>query len=97
MKTKEETIAILKGIKEYLREKYKVKEISLFGSIVRGEQEETSDIDMLVDFDEDADFFDLVGLALFLEEKLKHKVDIVPRRALRDEIRESVLKEVVSV
>ncbi len=52
---------------------------------------------MLVDFDEDADFFDLVGLALFLEEKLKHKVDIVPRRALRDEIRESVLKEVVSV
>jgi predicted nucleotidyltransferase len=54
-----------------------------------------SDIDVLVDFQEDADLLDLVGLGLFLEEHLGRKVDVVPRKALRKEIRDSVLHEVV--
>jgi predicted nucleotidyltransferase len=62
---------------------------------VRGEQSGSSDIDVLVDFEEEADLFDLVGLALFLEEELQRKVDVVPRNALRTELRESVLQEVV--
>ena len=52
--------------------------------------------DVLVDFADDADLFDLVGLGLFLEEKLGRKVDVVPRRALRKELRDRVLKEVVT-
>jgi predicted nucleotidyltransferase len=95
--SKEEIIKIIKEVKGQLREKYKVEEIGLFGSVVREEQKGKSDIDLLVDFRDDADIFDLVGLALFLEEKLGHKVDIVPRRALRKEIKDVVLNELVPV
>jgi len=74
-----------------------VREIALFGSFVRGEQDGASDIDVLVDFEEGADLFDLVGLALFLEEELQREVDVVPKRALRAEFRETVFKEVMPV
>lgn len=97
MKTKEEIVKILKELKKELKEKYRVREIGVFGSLVRGERIKESDIDVLVDFEEDADLLHLVGLALFLEEKLQSKVDVVPRRALRDEIKESVLKEAVAL
>ncbi|MEN8263889.1 MAG: nucleotidyltransferase family protein [Nitrospirota bacterium] len=97
MKTKEEAIAILSEHKEHLREKYKVNKISLFGSLIRGEQAKSSDIDVLVDLGEGADLFDLIGPALYLEEKLGQKVDVVPKRALREEIRDSVLKELIPV
>ncbi|MCJ7498390.1 MAG: nucleotidyltransferase domain-containing protein, partial [candidate division Zixibacteria bacterium] len=82
MKSKEGIIKILKGIKGELK-RYRVKKIELFGSVTRSEQSKTSDIDILADFEEHADLFDLSGLALFLEEKLKQKVDVVSRRALR--------------
>ncbi|MEE8329347.1 MAG: nucleotidyltransferase family protein [Thermodesulfovibrionia bacterium] len=94
MKTKDKILKVLEDLKETLKEKYKVKGIGIFGSVVREEQKETSDIDVLVDFEEDADLFDLMGLALFLEEKLNQKVDVVSKRALREDIKEGVLKEV---
>jgi len=97
MKTVEEIKQILAVHKGELREKFKVKEIGVFGSTIRGERKKKSDIDVLVDFEEGADLFDLVGLSLFLEKKLKQKVDVVPKRALRKEIKASVLKEVVSL
>jgi predicted nucleotidyltransferase len=96
MKNKEETVRAIKALQGELK-KYKVRDIGLFGSIVRGEQKQTSDIDVLVDFADDADLFDFVGLGLFLEEKLGQKVDVVPRKALRKELRDGVLKEVVTV
>ncbi len=94
MKTKDKILKVLEDLKETLKEKYKVTGIGIFGSVVREEQKETSDIDVLVDFEEDADLFDLMGLALFLEEKLNQKVDVVSKRALREDIKEGVLKEV---
>lgn len=97
MKTIEEIKKTIKEHMSILRDKYAVKEIGLFGSYLRGEQKLTSDIDVLVDFDEGADLLTLVGLAMFLEEKLGIKVDVVPKRALRKELKEQVLKEVVSV
>ncbi len=87
----------LKELRPMIAARYKAKEIGLFGSSVRGEQSATSDIDVLVEFDEDADLFDLVGLALRLEEELQRKVDVIPRRALREELRDSVLQEVVAL
>jgi len=97
MKTKEGIIITIKELKQNLQEKYKIREIGIFGSIIREEEKETSDIDLLVDFKEEADFFDLIGLALFLEEKLHRRVDIVPKRALRKEIKDEVLKEVIAL
>jgi len=94
MDTKDEIVNTIKSLHSHLT-KYKVREISVFGSVVRGEQNKESDIDVLVDFQEDADLLDLVGLGLFLEERLGRKVDVVPRKALRKEIRDAVLHEVV--
>ncbi len=69
----------------------------MFGSSVRGEQTDASDIDVLVDLEEGAGLFDLVGMALLLEEESRRKVDLVSKRALRAELEESVLSELVFV
>ena len=97
MKSKQEIMSLIKSLLGELRQRFKVKEIGVFGSVVREEQRQTSDIDVLVDFEGGADLFDLVGLGLFLEEKLGQKVDVVPKRALREEIKGAVLKEVVNL
>jgi len=97
MRTKKDILAILKEIKISLKRQYKVREIWLFGSVLRGEQNENSDIDILVDFEDGADFFNLVGLGLFLEDKLGTKVDVVPKRSLREELKETVLAEAVAL
>ena len=97
MVNKQELLMQLRALKPKVAALYKVKEMELFGSFVRGEQKEVSDIDVLVEFEEGADLFDLVGLALFLEEKLQREVDVIPKRALRSELRDAVLTEAVTV
>ena len=97
MDTREDIVDTLRTLKPELMARYRIKEIGLFGSFVRGEQAQASDIDVLVDFEEDASLFELVGLALFLEERLHRKVDVVSKRALRAELRESALREVAPV
>lgn len=87
----------LQELKPIIAERYKVKQVGLFGSFVRGEQSPSSDIDVLAEFGDDADLFDLIGLTLFLEEVLQRRVDVVPKRALRRELQESVLREAVAV
>jgi hypothetical protein len=91
----EEILKTLEGEKEEIRRRYKAEIKGIFGSYVRGEEKEGSDIDILVDFKEGADLFDFMGLTLFLEEKLNHKVDVVPQRALREEIKADVLQETI--
>ena len=94
MESKETVLEILNGVRQEISIRYKVKIFGIFGSYVRGEQKEGSDIDILVEFMDDADLFDFLGLSLFLEEKLNKKVDVVPKTALREELRASILKEV---
>lgn len=94
MMSKEEILRLLEQVREEIMKKYKVKRLGLFGSFIKGEQKKGSDIDILVEFEENADLFDFLGLALFLEEKLNQKVDVVPERALREELKKSILKEV---
>lgn len=93
----EHILATLRDLKAEIRARFRVKELGVFGSVIRGEQRDGSDIDILVDFDEGASLFDLAGLALFLEERLQQKVDVVPKRALRAELREAVLREVATL
>jgi len=89
-------IKILKNLEDEIRREYKAEIIGIFGSYVRGEQRRGSDIDIIVKFDKGATLFDVVGLSLFLEEKLKiKKVDIVPKDAVREELKEEIFKEVV--
>jgi predicted nucleotidyltransferase len=93
----QELLTRLRELKPFLLARYRAKEIGLFGSFVRGDENLQSDVDVLVEFQEDADLFDLMGLNVYLEETLHRKVDVVPKRALREELRESVMREVVSV
>ncbi|AKG92150.1 putative nucleotidyltransferase [Geoglobus ahangari] len=97
MKTLEEIISILKKHRDEIKREFKAEIIGVFGSYARGEGKPDSDIDILVRFMEGATVFDLVGLAEYLEEKLGVRVDIVSERALRPELKDRILKEVVIV
>lgn len=77
-----------------LRSKFKVKQIGVFGSVVRGEENEESDIDIIVELYEPIGW-DLVELKEFLEKVLNRPVDLVTKKALKPIIRDSILKEVV--
>ena len=97
MKTLEDIKKVLRKNKERISREFKAEVIGIFGSYVRGEQKKGSDVDILVRFKEGATIFDLVGLIDFLEETLKMRVDIVSERAIRHELKEEILKEVVVV
>lgn len=95
--TAEDIVGILRTIKPELAARFKARELGLFGSVARAEDATCSDIDLLVDFAEGADLLDLVGLGLYLEELFGRKVDVVPRHALRPELRDAVLRELVPI
>lgn len=95
MKTFEEINNILREHKKYLTEKYKIKEIGIFGSYVKGEVNPESDIDVLVEFEETPSLWKFIGIENHLEDLLEIKVDLVLKDSLKSEIREDILKEVV--
>ncbi len=80
-----------------LAEKYKVKEIGIFGSYVRGEQKLKSDVDLLVDFSESISLLDFIHLENELGVLLGVKVDLVMKTALKPRIGKHILEEVVLV
>ncbi len=77
-----------------LRERFKVRKIGIFGSFTRGEQEATSDIDILVDFREPVSLIDFVALERHLSEILGREVDLVMKSALKPRIGKHILREV---
>lgn len=85
--------------KAELKEKFKVKTIGVFGSYVRGEQRRGSDVDVLVEFEDDAEigFFKFLDLEEFLSKKLGVKVDLVMKDALKPYIGKCILQEVMMV
>ena len=95
--TTEALVSKLRELKPHILYKFRAEEIRLFGSRVKGTQKDQSDVDILVDFKNEADLFDLTGLAIFLEETLKQKVDVVPKRALRKEIEDSISNEAIII
>ncbi len=95
MKTLDEIQKILRQQKEFLRKKYKIKEIGIFGSYVRGEQRYTSDVDILVEFEEIPSLLKFVKLENYLSEVLGVKVDLVEKKALKPRIGKHILQEVV--
>lgn len=67
--------------------------VRVFGSVARGEADEASDIDFLVDLAPDRSLLDLGGLWWDLNDLLGGKADVVTEQGLRDHIRERVLEE----
>ncbi len=81
MKTLEEIKRILAEHKEELRKLFGVKEIGIFGSYVRNEQTELSDVDILVDFEREIGW-EVVDLRDYLEKLLNVKVDLVSKKGI---------------
>ena len=94
MGTLKEIEETLKRHKPFLREKFKVKEIGIFGSYVRAEVSEKSDVDILVVFSEPIGW-EFIDLKEFLEEILGKEVDLVTIRALKPQLKDKILEEVV--
>ena len=80
-----------------LGHRYGVKSLGIFGSYVRGEERDGSDLDLLVEFTETPDLFKFVALGRELSELLGVKVDLIMMRALKARIGERILEEVVAV
>ena len=97
MKNVEAIKRMLFGHKTELREKFKVKNIGVFGSYVRGEQKGSSDVDVLVEFDDPIGLFEFMKLENYLSDLLGVKVDLVSKKALKPHIGERILEEVIMI
>lgn len=93
--TKEEIKKMIGEHKEILK-RYKVKSIALFGSYVRNEQKEDSDIDFLVDFEEPT-YDNLINLVFSLEELFKKKVEVILEGGVSPYIEPYIREEVEEI
>ena len=95
-----DTEGIMEKIREdmpYMRERYEVKSVGVFGSYVRGDNNKESDVDILVEFHEPPTLLEFVALERHIGELTSMKVDLVMRTALKPGIGERILQEVVYV
>lgn len=90
LREKREDILLLAG-------KYGASNVRVFGSVARGEADEQSDIDLLIEMERGRSLLALAGLLVDLEELLGCKVDVVPEDSLRERIRGRVLREAVAL
>ncbi|MDK2371812.1 MAG: nucleotidyltransferase family protein [Candidatus Korarchaeota archaeon] len=93
----DEIRTILKKHESELREKYGVKRIGIFGSIVRGEAGEESDVDILVEFERPIGLLKFLELEEYMSNLIGMKVDLVSKKALKPHIGKYILEEVVMV
>lgn len=91
---RDSVLEILEINREDLRT-YGVRSISLFGSIARGDAHPGSDVDLLVDVDDDVSLFGLSRLKFHLEDVLGMRVDLVTPDALRPHMRDAILAEAI--
>jgi len=80
-----------------IAEEYGAHNIRVFGSVARGDSLPDSDVDILVDMDEERSLLDMGGLLMDLQELLGRKVDIVTEKGLRERIRNRVLRDAVPI
>jgi predicted nucleotidyltransferase len=97
MKTVEEIQTIIRQHQDILAERYGVSIVAIFGSYVRGEQRRRSDLDLLADILRPVSLLELVGAELYLSEVLGVKVDLIPKRSVREELRETIFREAVAI
>jgi hypothetical protein len=97
MKILDEITKVLSLHKNDLVEKYQIKEMWIFGSIARGEQKKGSDVDILVDFNKVPDLLKFIEIERELKTIVGIEVDLVRKQALRPELRDKILNEVIKV
>ncbi len=87
-------IDVLRSHEREIKERFAVRRIGLFGSFVRGEEKETSDVDILVEFEEPT-FRNFMNLAFFLEDLFGRRVDLLTPEGISYRIKPYVEREVV--
>ncbi len=97
MKNLEDIKRILELHKEDFRIMYGVKGIGIFGSYIRGEQREDSDIDILVEFEKAVSLLKVVSLENYLNDLLEMRVDVVPQEDVRAELQDEIFREAVYI
>lgn len=95
MKSRTEILALLEQNRSRLRQ-YGVREIGVFGSVIRGEQTSKSDVDVLAEFEKNT-FDSYMDLLFYLEELFEADVDLVLKGSIKPLIRENILAETVYV
>lgn len=89
-------ISTLKKHEKFIRQKFGVKKIGIFGSFARGEEREDSDLDVLVVFEEGQKTFDnYMDLKFYLEDLFDREVDLVTEKALKPRLKDIIMKDVV--
>lgn len=94
---KDEIVNFLSAHKEEMHQKYGVKKIGLFGSYVRGEGKEDSDVDIAVELDTKHIFRNFFALEQYLKDHLQRNVDIVTESAIKPIARERIMAEIIYV
>lgn len=94
---KQTVILRLKENLEQIRQRFSVERLSIFGSVVRDEAGEESDVDVLVVFEKKANFDIFMDLKFYLEELLGMGVDLVTEKALRPQVRRAIEQEMIDV
>jgi uncharacterized protein len=97
MKSLNDILEQLRILKSQLRERYPIEYMGVFGSYVRNEADEKSDLDVLVDFNGPVSFFQYLDMEEELSAILDIRVDLVERKALKPFIGRRILKEVLEI
>lgn len=87
---------VLQQLKPELSSRFHVRSLGLFGSVVRDDFSPTSDIDIIVDFDQPVGI-EFIDLADYIEQRLQKKVDLVSRSGVKDKYFKSIEREIVYV
>ena len=97
MKEIDKIIEKLKQLKPEIEKRYKIAEIGVFGSYVRDEQTENSDLDVLVSFSEDSSMslLKFCSFENWLSDVMEKKVDLVMKNSLKSRIGKQILSEVI--
>lgn len=99
MSAKEEILQFLITNKKFLQEKFFLSKIGIFGSFARGEQKPTSDVDILIEMDDEAkNIFDIEwDLRELLKKQFNRNVDIVHEKSIRSYFKPYILKDAIYV
>jgi predicted nucleotidyltransferase len=87
----------LKSAKQHLKDTYNVSRIGVFGSYARGEEDGESDVDLIVEFVDVPGLREFFGTEEYLEKLLQRKIDIVREKAIRPELKDQILSEVIYI
>ena len=87
---------VLQQLKPELSKRFHVQSLGLFGSVVRDDFSPTSDIDIIVDFNQPVGI-EFIDLADYIEQRLQKKVDLVSRKGVKDKYFKAIEQEIVYV